>query len=39
MGTIVPTMTDEEETADESDRAALLPTTVNGDGKYDVYYL
>jgi hypothetical protein len=34
MGTIAPTINDEEETADESDQAALIPRSVNTDGRY-----
>lgn len=34
MGTIAVTTSDEEETEDESDRAALLQNQINGDGSY-----
>ncbi|CAM4927251.1 unnamed protein product [Rotaria socialis] len=34
LGTIVPTVNDDEETADESDRAPLLPAAINSDDIY-----
>ncbi|CAF4104866.1 unnamed protein product [Rotaria magnacalcarata] len=34
LGTIVPTVNDDEETADESDRAPLLPAAINSEDIY-----